>query len=186
MIEQEAANAVLPFGDDAVRARTGKTWAEWFALLDTAGVEQLSHREIAVYLASEHGLSGWWAQSVTVGYERARGRRDVHQTCDGYEASGSKTVGVAIERLYEAWADEALRRRWLAEPELTIRKATPSRSLRISCLDGSRLDVMFYPRGEGKSQVSVQQSRLADADGVARQKAYWKEQLARLKALLEG
>ena len=185
MIE-EVPTAALPFGDEAVRAKTGKTWAEWFALLDAADAAGMSHREIATYLVQEQGLPGWWAQSVTVAYERARGRRDVHQTCGGYRASSSKTIDVPLERLYEAWADESLRRRWLADPELTVRKATPSRSLRITRPDRTSLEVLFYPKGEGKSQVSLQHSKLADAAAVARSKAYWKDQLERLKALLQG
>ena len=33
--------------DDAVRAKTGKKWDEWFKLLDNAGTRMMDHREIA-------------------------------------------------------------------------------------------------------------------------------------------
>ena len=36
--------------DEAVRAKTGKAWTEWFAVLDRAGAATLTHREIAAHL----------------------------------------------------------------------------------------------------------------------------------------
>ena len=51
--------------DEAVKAKTGKGWEEWFKILD-ARVEQLREH---------HGLSPWWAQTVTIRYERERGLR---------------------------------------------------------------------------------------------------------------
>src|SRR5262249_29597219 len=34
----------LAVGDSAVQARTGKTWEEWFAILDRAGGVKMSHK----------------------------------------------------------------------------------------------------------------------------------------------
>ena len=52
---------------------TGKGWDDWFRVLDGWDATSRSHTEIARYVNGEHGVDGWWAQSVTVGYERARG-----------------------------------------------------------------------------------------------------------------
>ena len=186
VVQQDAATAILPFSDDAVRARTGKVWSDWFALLDAAGAAALPHKEIATLLVREHDLPGWWAQSVTIGYERARGLRAVNQKCTGdFAAAASKTVAVPLDRLYEAWADETLRRQWLADSDFTIRKATPSRSKRITWLDGSSVEAMFYAKGDARSQVSIDHRKLPDPAAVERSKTYWKEQLDRLKTLLE-
>lgn len=48
------------------------------------------------------------------------------------------------------------------------------------------LDVLFYAKREGKSQVSVDQRKLPHAEAVERARAFWRERLGRLKALLEG
>jgi hypothetical protein len=56
-------------------AAPGKGWSEWFRILDAWGSTKRSHWEIARYLRSRDGVGGWWAQTVTVGYERARGMR---------------------------------------------------------------------------------------------------------------
>jgi len=124
---------------------------------------------------------------ITVYYEQARGMRVPHQTAEGFAANGSRTLSVGLPALYRAWADEKERRRWLPDARLEIRGATPKRSLRIVWGDGkSRLDVMFYDKGKGKSQVTVDHRRLADAKEAARMKSYWAAALDRLKEKLEA
>lgn len=173
--------------DEAVKKATGRDWDEWIALLDAAGAPTLGHAGIARYLHEEHAVPGWWSQMVTVGYEQARGLRVKHQACSGdFQASGSKTIAVPLDRVFDAWNDAAIRAQWLPEP-ITIRKATPGKSLRITWdLDGTSLDVQLYAKGEAKCQVSVQHNKLADAEAVAEKKAFWSAALGRLKALLEG
>ncbi|MBI4409134.1 MAG: hypothetical protein HY561_05470 [Gemmatimonadetes bacterium] len=175
-----------PVGDAAVRAKTGKSWAEWLDVLDAAGAAKMGHRAIVEHVAERYGVPGWWAQTVTVGYERARGLREKHQTATGFSANASKTVATPVARLYAAWAEGSLRRRWLGAAKFTIRKATPSTSLRITWGDGSDIEVLFSAKGAGKSQVTVQSRRLADAAAVTRTKAFWKKRLDRLEELLEG
>jgi uncharacterized protein YndB with AHSA1/START domain len=180
----ESKNAVR-VSDAAVQAKTGKTWAEWFAVLDTVGAAKLDHKGIVAIL-EKHGVDGWWCQMVTVGYEQERGLRDRHQKADGYSVSASKTIAVPVERLFAAWHDAKLRKRWLKEA-ITIRKATASKSLRITWADGmTNVEVNLYPKGEARSQVAVQHSKLADAAGAARMKAYWGETLEQLKKVAEG
>jgi len=171
--------------DEAVRAKTGKTWDEWLSVLDAAGARSMGHKEI-VALVSGNGVGPWWRQMVTVTYEQARGMRVKYQTASGYTANASRTIGAPVDRLFEAWSDAALRRRWLPDAELTIRKATPGKSLRISWGDGSNVDVGLIPKGESKSQVAVEHAKLPDAEAVAWAKGYWKQALDRLQAMVEG
>lgn len=172
-------------GDEAVREKTGNTWPEWYAVLDAAGCREMGHKQIAEYV---HGLGvpGWWCQMVTVGYEQERGLRVKHQNCEGFSTGASKTVNVPVSRLFAAWNDEELRREWLGDAPLTVRKATPDKSLRISWDGRSAVDVNLYAKGEGKSQVAVDHGKLADADEAAHMKAFWGEKVARLKELLEA
>jgi uncharacterized protein YndB with AHSA1/START domain len=171
--------------DEAVRAKTGKSWDEWLSILDAAGARSMGHKEI-VALVSQHGVGPWWRQMVTVTYEQARGMREKHQTASGYTANASRTIGVPVDRLFEAWSDAALRGRWLPDADLTIRKATPGKSLRISWGDGSNVDVGLTAKGESKSQVAVEHAKLPDAEAVAWAKGYWKQALDRLQAMVEG
>ncbi|HET9545067.1 MAG TPA: DUF4287 domain-containing protein, partial [Gaiellaceae bacterium] len=86
--------------EDALVAATGRRWKEWFAVLDAWGANERKHGEIARRLRSEHGVPGWWSQTVTVGYERARGLRVKHERPDGFSVSVSRTVAAPAERLY--------------------------------------------------------------------------------------
>lgn len=175
------------FRDEAVRARTGKGWDEWFALLDRAGADRWRHKEIAAYLYERLGCPRWWNQMVAVGYERERGLREKNQTADGYQVSVSKTVGVPLPVLFAAWQDVRKRRRWLPEEGFKVRKATPDKSLRVSWADGrASVDVLFYAKGDERSQVSVDHRKLPDARAVEHVRRYWTDALGRLAELLEG
>jgi uncharacterized protein YndB with AHSA1/START domain len=171
--------------DEAVRVRTGKTWPEWFHLLDTAGATGMTHQQIVAYLVREHGLGSWWQQMVTVTYEQARGLREKHQRPDGYQISRSKVLPVSIDLLYAAWLDPRQRLRWLGDMEINITTATPGKSIRASLPDGTRLDVNYYLKGEGKSQVTVEHQKLPDATSAEARKTFWSDALNRLKAYLE-
>jgi uncharacterized protein YndB with AHSA1/START domain len=172
---------------DAVRAKTGKGWTEWFALLDKAGAAKWPHKEIASFLHTQK-CGDWWSQMVTVGYEQARGLRVKHQTADGFSAGASKTFAAPIAALYQAWTDAKTRAKWLPDSaDVTIRTATENKSIRMVWTDGtSTVAVMFYPSGAAKSKVTIERRKLASEKEVGEVKAYWAEALEKLKALLEG
>lgn len=169
----------------AVQEATGKTWDEWLATLDGDGAADMPHAQIAALAQEKHGASPWWSQMVTVGYEQARGLRARHQKSDGFAVSASRTVAVPVDVLFAAWTDEKQRARWLPGAPLAVRKATPNKSLRIDWEGGdSKVDVEFTSKGEAKSQVAIQHSRLPDGEAAAAVKAYWGDALDRMKARL--
>ena len=177
----------LRMGDDAVRAKTGKTWAEWFAILDSAGAKKLDHKGIVAILTEKHTLPPWWRQMVTVGYEQERGLRVAHQSPQGFTANASKTINVPLMTLYKAWSDKKARARWLPKPDFEVRRATPGRSMRITWVDKkSNLDVGFVAKGNGKSQVALDHGKLPDASAVERMKKFWSKALQALKEKLEA
>ncbi len=177
----------LSMSDAAVKAKTGKTWAQWFAALDKAGGKKMTHQQIVAVLSRKHGVGPWWQQMVTVEYERARGLRLKHQTAAGFSISRSKTMLTPVADLYKAWTDPKQRRKWLANTDFTVRKATANKSIRITWIDGkTNVEVMFYPKPAGKCQVTIQHNKLADAKTVDKLKKYWGEKLDRLQSMIEG
>jgi hypothetical protein len=184
----DVPGARRPYSDEVVRANTGRTWDEWFALLDGWDAAARPHPEIARWLHEEHGVPGWWAQGVTVAYEQARGLRAPGQRRGGhFEASASKTVAVPVDRLYEAFVDPELRERWLPGAAFEVRTAQAGKSVRANWDDGStRLVISFTARGETKSQVALVHERVPDAETADRLKAFWRERVAVLKQLLEA
>src|SRR4029453_2902504 len=111
----------------------------------------------------------------------ARGLRVKHQTTSGFSISRSKTINAPIRRLFDAWNDAGLRAAWLEADGMIIRRATRDRSLRITWTDqATSVEVMLYPKGAGKAQVSVQHSKLASAAAGEKLKKYWGAALERL------
>lgn len=187
---RQAAEAAVKYagvGSDAVMKATGRAWDQWLTVLDKAGANTLGHKQIADMVHEKFGVPGWWAQMVTVGYEQARGMRDIYEKADGYAANASKTVEAALDRLYGAWSDPRLREYWLPGAPLDVRKSTDGKSMRITwALGKTNVDVTFSAKGPARSLVQVEHSKLPDAEAVTAQKVYWSEALARLKDWLEA
>jgi hypothetical protein len=184
MSENNGTKKIAGIGNEAVKAKTGRTWHEWIDTLDKAGGRAMSHQQIAALLSEKFGVPSWWTQMVTVGYEQAIGKRARGQKADGFAATASKTLDLSPAAAFKAFHDSAIRKAWLKD-KITIRKATAPRSLRITWKDGkSHVDVGIYPKGARRSQVSLQHSRLASARTAEQMKAYWRDALARLESAM--
>jgi hypothetical protein len=173
--------------DEAVKAKTGKVWAEWFRILDKVGAKKLSHKEIWSLLSSKHKVPVWWAQMVAVGYEHERGMRAKFQNCAGdFSANSSRTFGAPVPSIYDAWTDEKLRHRWLPDAKIEITTATPGKSIRAKWDGDTRLSVYFYGAGSGKTRIAVDHMKLASSKDSVRMKSYWSNALDRLQKTLEA
>jgi uncharacterized protein YndB with AHSA1/START domain len=177
----------LPVSDAAILNATGCTWSKWISALDYAGARSMPHGEIAKLIGKKFKTSSWWSQMITVGYERARGKRIVHQRTSGFSVSVSRTVGAPVAALYGAWKEPRRRALWLPRTPLTIRTSSANKRLRVTWRDrASDVLVSFTPRGATKSTVEVEHSKLADAKSAANMKRYWGAALDRMKKRLEG
>lgn len=177
--------ALAGVSDETILARTGRTWKSWVDALDSAGAAALPHREIAAHVHQTFDVSGWWAQSVTVGYERIKGLREIGQRRGGdFEATKSKTLRVPVERARRAFAGARARARWLPGVKPTLRKTTSESALRFTWEDGTAVDVWFVAKGEAKTQVAVTHRKLASKADAEARKAFWGERLGDLAALL--
>jgi hypothetical protein len=171
--------------DATIKAKTGRTWKEWVTALDSVDAHQWTHRDIARHVHEQYEVPGWWTQSVTVGYERIKGLRAIGQRRGGgFEASKSKTFPVPLGRLYPAFHDTRVRRRWLGEAKLSVRTAIKNKSMRLTWPDGTSVELYFADKGPTKSQVAIQHGKLPDKASAERMKAFWAERLAALTTLL--
>src|SRR3954453_919020 len=172
-------------GSATVADRTGKSWEQWLKALDAAGAKKLDHKGIVRIVAGRFGVGPWWQQMVTVGYEQARGLRQVNQKVDGYSFSVTRTLAVPMNALFVAWSDHATRRRWIGDA-MTIRKTTANRSVRIGWPDGTTVEVMFYPPRSGANRVSVQHNKLPSKAAAERMRAFWKAKLDAMTMVVQG
>jgi hypothetical protein len=167
--------------DAVLKKNTGCTWERWVKSLDRAKAHTWPHRDIAKYVQEKYKVPGWWAQTVTVGYERIKGLRAVGQRRDGsFEANKSKTFAVPLARLYAAFSNARVRARWLPDVDLTVRTATREKSMRITWPDRTSVVLGFERKGPRKSLLAVQHGKLADRDSATRMKEYWAERLGAL------
>ena len=172
--------------DAVIKDKTGCTWEKWVKSLDYYGADKMKHRDIAKLVSDKFKVGPWWTQSVTVGYERIKGLRARGQRRDGtYEASKSRTFNVPVKTLYEKWANASSRRNILGGREVKITTATSPKSIRMRWADGTIIAVGFYPKGDSKSSVAVQHTRLPDRDTATALKAYWSERLDALAEMLK-
>lgn len=159
--------------DDALQAKTGKSWAAWRDALDEAGARDLDHTAIASLIGERWPeIGAWWAQTVTVGYERIAGKRAVGEMPGGTFAAGkSKTVKRPLEALYRAFRDAD----WMRLAEVSTDR--PGVVLRAGLPDGSRFAAYFTEKGPDKSSVSVQHTKLETAEDREAWKVIWGERL---------
>lgn len=175
---------IAGIGSEAVKKATGKGWNQWLTVLDVAKATRLSHKEIASLLKKKHDVPMWWSQMITVGYEQARGLRKTHENPEGFQISKSKTLPVSPTAAFKAWNDRKIRDKWLGE-NITVRKASPGKSMRITWIDGkTHVDVDFYDKGRDKCQVSVQHTKLPNAANAEKMKKYWGAALDSLEEYL--
>ena len=173
--------------DEAIKAKTGFTWERWVKALDEHGAAELPHRQIAALVSEKYKVGDWWTQTVTVGYERIKGLRARGQRRDGsYEATKSRTFSVPVKVLYDAWADNKSRARWLAGKTVKVRTATSPKTMRLGFDDGTIVAVGFTSKGPAKSAVAVQHEKLPDRETANRLKVFWSERLDDLGEILES
>jgi hypothetical protein len=183
---RSAAVADRP-SDDKIKDATGKGWEAWFSILDRWGAREKKHGETVGFLMDDHDVPSWWAQSITVGYERARGMRLKHQQSDGFTIYASKTITVPNDVLFDAFVNLRSRRKWLTDGTMSLRTSQPGHTARFNWGDGStRVSVSFIEKGPSKSAVAVAHERLPDADEAETMKLSWRERLSDLKSLLES
>jgi hypothetical protein len=182
----ELATTELLVSEDAVRRASGKGHPEWFAILDAWGATARTHTEIARWLHETHAVPGWWTQSITVSYERARGMRGRHQMHDGFSVTATKTIAVDAPSLLAAFTDERLRERWLPGVPLRRRPTRAALTARFDWADPpSRVVVNVVAKGDGKALVAVAHEQIQDAALAERLKADWRAWLGQLKSAVE-
>ena len=171
----------------ALEKTTGRTRAQWFALLDEWGAPGRPFAEISDWLRGTHGMSKWWAQKVIVEYEQERGLRAPGVRRDGtFEVTASKTVNVPVTQLFGAFADARRRARWLPDVPMRLTASRPPRSARFNYNGGSRVNVTFESKGRSKSMVAIVHSQLPNDRSAQATKARWQKHLGALKSQLES
>jgi len=176
--------------DASALERTGHDLAYWFAALDGFGAVEKGHTAAARHLRDVHRVSGWYAQGITVAYERARGVRVPHQRCDGaFEVSVSKTVAAGVPAIAAVLTDRG-RRRSLKNVDASLLTALAAAFDRATSKgiivrpdgqgrfrykwDDTTVQMNFLPKSGGKTSVVVTHMKLRDAAMVETRRTMWR------------
>jgi hypothetical protein len=190
-------------GDAAVVKKTGQGLAHWFAALDRFGAAAKGHTASAAHLYETHGVPGWYAQMITVAYERARGLRTTNQTGSGaFQVSVSKTVAATVADVVRAFGDARRRGRWLESADsdlaraleaalarpgagaLAVRKAGYAR-MRFRW-EGTTVEIRVNGKPKGTSTIVADNTNLPGAAAVETRRRQWRAALAALARQLAG
>lgn len=192
---------------DAVSAATGRNWDEWIAFLDSLGAAEMDHKGIVALTAGPGGITnGWWQQSVTVGYEQARGLRVVGQTSGAdFQIGVQKTLPVLPDVAWALLSERPGRDAWLGRTQslefrkgqkyLTeegregeIRSCVPGERVRLtwshpSLAQTSTLQIYLAPSGD-KTSVRFHQERLSGPEERELMRRHWRRVLEELAGLV--
>lgn len=167
--------------DATLQRATGRSWDDWFRILDDWDATTKGHPVVARHVREAHGVDGWWAQTITVGYEWARGLRQAHETPGGFQVSVTRTIGASADEVWRDFTEARRRNRWLPAGTLRVRTGTgtPGRSARFDDADGRLVHIYLTAKGE-RSSVAVTTEGLAGPDEVVAQRDVWRGRLDRL------
>lgn len=166
--------------------KTGAGFDHWFAVLDRFGAKQ-GHTALAKHLREEQGVSAWYAQSITVAYERAKGLRELGQSCAGdYQTSVSRTLSLGLDDARALLTRKPKRARWLDGldgPYAQLLEAA-LRSARFKAgKDVIRLrhraplgaiELELRPKDDAKTVLTLRHTKIGDEPSREAAKAAWK------------
>ena len=163
--------------DDKTREATGRGWDEWCDVIEAWGGRSEGHAAIARHLAATYGLTGWWSQGVTIGYERITGLRVVNQMTDGtFTASKSKTLDLDVDLLRSLLIDDDARRDLFPRHDTVLRSKPTSKALHIGFDEGAAL-FSFDAATNGRTRLTVSHEKLPSSEAADRWRFYWAEWL---------
>ncbi|GAA1824757.1 DUF4287 domain-containing protein [Nesterenkonia flava] len=175
----EKQGAAPDVSDATIRENTGRGWDEWVALIDAGPGRAAGHAAIAAWLVEEHGVDGWWAQGVTVGYERITGLRLPGQMKDGtFSVSRSKTLPLDGAEFRERLNDDDARAALLPGLSSQPRSKPTTKAPKFSLADaetGENVGVLQFrvePAAAGCKLV-VTHEKLPDPQAAEKWKQHW-------------
>lgn len=172
--------------DEVILENTGHAWEAWVDLIDAGPGRDAGHTAIAAWVHAEHGVDGWWAQGVTVGYERITGLRLPGQMPDGsFSVSRSRVLVLDRDMVRALLLDEGARADLLPGLDTVLRSKPASKALRFAVARaGVPQGTILFSTDllpDGRLRLGVTHDGVASPDEAEQWKLFWAEWLTALE-----
>lgn len=197
-----------PRTDEQIKKDTGKTWAQWFRLIDDFDGLAQGRRNTVQFIYDQHNIKDvWWCATIAVEYEHAKGVLERDGLRKGYSICATKTLAADADAVFAAWADVTLLNRWFTNGAKqafevggryengdgdrgVFKKIKPGKEIVFTWEQpkhtaGSFVEVKIAPKDKGKCQVMVNHNRIQTRDEADDLREAWGGALEKLKELLE-
>ena len=175
------------FSDEKVREKTGRGWNDWVAAIDAGPGRASGHTAIAAWLV-DRGIDAWWAQAVTVGFERITGLRMPGQMPDGtFTISRSRVIALPPTELRALLFDDDARVDLLPDFEVSRLSRPEVKTPRFGFARESeslgQLTFATDPAPPDRTRLTVTHSKLPSHTEGELWKEFWSEWLDALTAV---
>lgn len=176
-----------PHSSEAIREGTGRSWSQWVELIDAGPGRGASHTDIAAWVNANSDVGSWWAQGVTVGYERITGMRLPGQMPNGtFTTARSRTLPVSPDALRRMVEDDDSRNALLPTVVATRTSKAGVKAPRFRLTDradGTDLGVLqfMFDGAAAKTKLTVTHEKLPSIQAVEEWKDFWAQWLDALE-----
>ena len=172
--------------EQKVKEATGRGWMGWFVILNLMDAASRPHKAVAKELKERYGAPSWWAQMITVEYERARGGRKKNERAGGtYAVNVTKVMPASLSKLFAAATNAKTRKDWFPPGAFEETSKTRDKYWRGKWKTGRKLEFGFYAKGDGKAQIALEIGKLSSPVEVEQERAAWKKAMEKLSGIME-
>lgn len=193
--------------DASCKEATQRTLKQWFAELDQFGGLEQGRRELVNHVHEATAKNAWWATTIAVEYERAKGQKEKDGKPTGYSICSTKTIAAPLTQVFAAFAEAQQMDRWLGAKtrvdfkdggsfangdgdQGTYKRIRTDKDLRFSwdhpkLAAGSAVEVMFADKGKGKTGITLNHTRIQSRREADEVRDGWGNALETLKIVLE-
>ena len=198
-----------PQTDAAIKKDTGKSFKEWFAILDEAGGPALGRRALSQLVVIEpKAMLVTWGPSINFEYEKKHGIVEKDGRPKGYTICITKSIAAPPAAVYAVAGDGKTWKKWFG----TNAKADVKEGGKYSCDDGDQgtftrvrenkdlrmtvenprhagldpYDIAFQVAPKDKTMLMVTINRIPSRELADELRDSWTAAFDQLKALVEG
>ncbi|MFN0060531.1 MAG: SRPBCC family protein [Planctomycetota bacterium] len=202
-------NVDSPEITDAVcKQKTGKTLKQWFEGFDKAGGLERGRRELTNSVHEQVNKDAWWATTLAVEYERARGQVEKDGKPTGYSMCSTKTIAAPLDRVFAAFGEPKQLDNWFGPKNKvsfkdgggfengdgdkgTFKRIRALKDIRFSWEHptlgpGTAVEVLFADKGKGKTGITLNHTRIQSRREADQIRESWSAAFESLKRFIES